>query len=130
MITLPMKMMMILQRVMRERSDYIQESLIKYLHRHTGENDPQEVGNVARGQEVRSDQYPVTDCFDWILACARMTTQKILGLNQSFLKIYKQPASMQTSVIGQMMSVRKRWRAEDFDFTNHAMLFVIFLVTI
>jgi len=100
MITLPMKMMMILQRVMRERSDYIQESLIKYLHRHTGENDPQEVGNVARGQEVRSDQYPVNNYphptfprrGKGILACARMTTQKILGLNQSFLKIYKQPA--------------------------------------
>ncbi|MEX2488265.1 MAG: hypothetical protein WD356_01920, partial [Pseudomonadales bacterium] len=27
--------------------------------RHTGESDPQDVGNVARGQDVRSDQYPV-----------------------------------------------------------------------
>jgi len=27
--------------------------------RHTGERDPQDVGNVARGQDVRSDQYPV-----------------------------------------------------------------------
>jgi len=37
------------------------EPLIKYLHRHAGENDPQDVGNVARGQEVRSDQHPVNN---------------------------------------------------------------------
>ena len=71
------------------------EPLIKYLHRHAGKNDPQDVGNVARGQdcmdaggrakqgaraeEVRSDHHPVNNCFDWILACARMTTQKITG---------------------------------------------------
>ncbi len=30
-----------------------------YASRHTGERDPQDVGNVARGQDVRSDQYPV-----------------------------------------------------------------------
>ena len=49
------------------------EPLIKYLYCHAGEYDPQDVGNVARGQEVRSDQHPVNNCFDWILASARMT---------------------------------------------------------
>jgi len=63
----------------------VREPLIKSLHRHAGENDPQDVGNVARGHGVRSDQHPVTYCFDWILACARMTTQRILRLNQRFL---------------------------------------------
>jgi len=28
--------------------------------RHSGECDPQDVGNVARGKDVRSDQYPVS----------------------------------------------------------------------
>jgi hypothetical protein len=40
----------------------VREPLIKYLHRHAGEN-----------------QHPVNNYFDWILACARMTTQKIIG---------------------------------------------------
>ena len=31
------------------------------LIRHAGEYDPQDVGNVARGQEVRSDQHPVNN---------------------------------------------------------------------
>jgi len=35
--------------------------LVKTHSRHAGENDPQEVGNVARGQEVRSDQHPVDE---------------------------------------------------------------------
>jgi hypothetical protein len=37
---------------------------------------------------------------------------------------------MQVSVIGQLILVRKWWWAEDFDFTHHTMLFVIFLVAI
>ena len=43
------------------------EAQIKSLHRHAGEY-----------------QHPVNNCFDWILAYARMTTQRILGLIQRF----------------------------------------------
>ena len=45
------------------------EALIKSLHRHAGEY-----------------QHPVNNCFDWILAYARMTTQRIFGLIQRFPK--------------------------------------------
>jgi len=44
-------------------------------YRHASKYDLQDVGNVARGHGVRSDQHPVNNCFDWILAYARMTTQ-------------------------------------------------------
>jgi hypothetical protein len=46
---------------------FIKEALIKYLHRHAGEY-----------------QHPVNICFDWILACARMTIQRFLKLIQRF----------------------------------------------
>ena len=58
-----------------------------YIYRHAGEYDLQDVGNVARyvqgctvveqcrsncrGHGVRSDQHPVNNCFDLILAYAR-----------------------------------------------------------
>src|SRR3990172_1801532 len=44
-------------------SGLLMEPMNKYLHRHAGENNPQEVGNVARGQGVRSDQHPVDNMF-------------------------------------------------------------------
>ena len=47
----------------------VKEALIKYVPRHAGEY-----------------QHPVSYCFYWFLACARMTTCCILRLNQSFLK--------------------------------------------
>ena len=76
----------------------LKEALIKSLHRHAGEYDPQEVGNAARGQGVRSGQHPVNNLppsylpparGKGILAYARMTTQRILGLIQRFLKYLK-----------------------------------------
>ena len=52
---------------------------------HSGEGDPQEVENVARGQGVRSDQNPVKTIVYWMLVFTSMTA-KIL--NQSFPKPY------------------------------------------
>ena len=49
----------------------VKEALIKSLYRHAGEYELQDVGNVARGHGVRSDQHPVNNCFDLILAYAR-----------------------------------------------------------
>ena len=67
-----------------KQQEYSQEPLNKYLYCHAGENNPQEVGNVAKGQGVRSDQHPVDNFFYWILAFARMTTQLFFRLVQSF----------------------------------------------
>jgi len=90
----------------------IMEYRISYLYRHAGENDPHDVGNVARGhdymdvegrvtsgtgtEEVRSDQHPVNNPppsylppvrGKGILACARMTMQSIFGFNYRFLMV-------------------------------------------
>ncbi len=64
----------------------IRETLIKYLCRHAGEYDLQDVGNVARGHGVRSDQHRVNNCLDLILAYARMTNKCIVQLVQAFLR--------------------------------------------
>ena len=65
---------------------HIRENLIKYLCRHAGEYDLQDGGNVARGHGVRSDQHPVNNCLDLILAYARMTNKCIVQLVHIFLR--------------------------------------------
>ena len=64
---------------MRVRVDDFREALIKYVPRHAGEY-----------------QHPVSYCFYWFLACARMTTCCILRLNQSFLSYIRAIAEMNT----------------------------------
>ena len=61
----------------------MKQPLNKSSFRHTGEGDPQDVGNVARGHGVRSDQYPVNkviSLIDWMLVSTRMTTLLIVWL--------------------------------------------------
>src|SRR3989337_1115367 len=58
----------------------VKEPMIKCINisgRHSGASDPQEVGNVTRGQGVRSDQNPVKTIVYWML----VLLQTILGLH-------------------------------------------------
>jgi len=60
---------------------YSRETLNKYLHRHAGDRFVwNESGRTKYARRVQTRdglqqcQHPVNNCFDWILAYARMTT--------------------------------------------------------